>query len=1410
MAQFTDVDWVSLGSIPGANGPVHAVLLDEDGGMTVGGGFTVIGGVRTGGLARWNGSAWSAVGGGVNGEVRCLARDAAGGLFVGGAFTQAGGQSVSNIAFWNGTEWSNLGGGVEGTVFALLSQAPGRVVAGGEITVAGGLGVGRLARWNSTSWEEVGDGVSDTVYALAPNGGAGFFVGGAFVEAGTQTVRRVAEWTGTQWQSLGQGLDETVFALHRTESGDLIVGGEFSQSGAVNCPYLARWNGSAWSGFGDGPNSVVLAITSSGTQLYMTGSFTQAGSGPVRNATAFDGSVWTDLAGGVSGSGHAIAVRGGKVAIGGSFSEAGNVAALSIALLEGGQWQAAGTGINAAVQAVHADATGVYAGGLFTRLGGQELRYVARWDGTQWLSLGSGLNGQVLALAADGAGNVYAGGTFTQAGGNAALRVAKWNGSSWSALSSGLAGTVRALVWHDGSLYAGGDFTTSGAGAIVNHVARWNGSSWVALGSGVNQPVLALAGHEGSLYAGGSFSQAGGGAAAAVARWNGSSWSALGSGCNAQVTALAMNEDGTLFAGGFFTTAGGSGASAVASWNGSAWSSLGAGCNGAVRALAVDLSGRLFAGGSFSSAGGSAAARIAQWNGQTWSPLGSGLDNTVRALSFDGDGSIYVGGEFSAAGGKVTGFAARALVAPSTGPDLWVEQPVNTPLLSGQTTVNFGERLLGNQAPLTFTLRNRGSTPLTGLVMTFADTGQPEDFQINLVGVPSTLQAGQSAVFTVTFDPSGAGSRSAVLRIASNDTDPQPFLVLLEGVGLNSDNAFFIKQPVSQLVRLGQPAALTAQVGGLGPPTQQWFKGGVRINGATSTTLTIPKARMADARPYHLRINNALNTANSRLVYVGVFTPPPAVVAVREGGTLTLTCPVTLPAGVSLEWAWEREGDALVNDARLAGATTKTLRLTGIQTAEAGEYVCLMTLRTPNEVVSASVSVQVGVEAVPVLNPLTLPDTLVNEPVNRLVTIANAPGRLSATGLPPGVVLNPVTGELTGRPLRARLVKGLPAPYTVTFRASNLAGSGPPLVVNWTILPLPTLATGEFNGLVDRNAALNGPAADSEEGLGGLLRVVTTAAAGLSGSLRQGKTTSTFKGLLDPSVGGGTLYTGSWSIVRKGLPALTLALELDTTTGALTGTVTDGSATAALEAWRATPGGAATGTWNVALLPDAALAGEPGYPEGEGHAILKIDAKGKAVWSGRLSEGTAITGATTLGPAGQVPFFVAPYALTGSVMGWVEILGDELDGSLSWWKAPQAASVKTASYKSGIPLHVLEAVGGPYAQPDPGLTVLGWAQAQIAFSLAGLAAPLEREFAVTSSNQALVDPGNDTVTLSLNARTGLLTCGFVLAAEPTRRATGFALIVPRLDRAAGAFNWPASSVSGAPVISGRVSAAAVP
>lgn len=95
---FSDANWISMGGLPGASSTIYAAARDSSRNIYIGGAFTVVGDVVANYIAKWDGSAWSALGWGMIGAVRALAVDSSGHLYAGGIFTTAGGKVSAYLA----------------------------------------------------------------------------------------------------------------------------------------------------------------------------------------------------------------------------------------------------------------------------------------------------------------------------------------------------------------------------------------------------------------------------------------------------------------------------------------------------------------------------------------------------------------------------------------------------------------------------------------------------------------------------------------------------------------------------------------------------------------------------------------------------------------------------------------------------------------------------------------------------------------------------------------------------------------------------------------------------------------------------------------------------------------------------------------------------------------------------------------------------------------------------------------------------------------------------------------------------------------------------------------------------------------------------------------------------------------
>lgn len=795
-------------------------------------------------IAKWDtlGNMWaplgSAVQNGVNNPVNALAV-VGGDLFAGGGFTAVSSAtqaaiSANNIARWNpaGGAWSALGSaaqnGTNGNVNAFAVIGADLFVGGAFGTVSSGpqnaIFASSVVRWDTTAdvWFPLGsagqNGAGGTVNALAVRG-TDLYAGGFFttVSSGAQSgisANSAARWDTAAgvWSPLGSatqnGANGTVYAI-AVSGADVYVGGVFtavssSSQSAVAVSRLAKWDtaAGAWSLLGsalqNGTNNRVNALAVSAGNLHVGGSFSAAAgtygtSGFAKWSTG--GSVWTAAVpatpgDGIVGTVNAVLDAGAVVYVGGSFSFAGSVPANNLAY-----WNKASR---------------------------------------TWSALGSatqnGTNGSVNALAMIGA-DLFVGGAFTTAssGTQSAIstsRVAKWDmiGSTWSPLGSaaqnGTGGTVNALAVIGTGLFVGGNFNTvnsSTQSAIsAKSIARWDAgaSIWTPLGSatqnGVFGQVKALAADGADLYAGGDFASAKSSTQAniqanGVARWSttGNTWSTLGNGADGTVNAIAVSGAKVFVGGVFFSVSDTPGppisVKEIAQWNTTTntWSRLGSAAQNGVShdVFCIFANGTdIYVGGQFGSVSSSAqnaisARQIAKWDStaDVWSALGSatqnGANSAVLAIAVSGD-TVYAGGTFATASSATQNaiFSSRfASFGPA--PQITVEQPVGTVLSDNAASIALASVGTGiASVPATFTITNSGTADLV-LGAIGKDGANAGDFAVSALA-GTTITAGNSTTFTVTFTPSAVGVRTAAIHIASNVTGTtNPFDITLTGSG---------------------------------------------------------------------------------------------------------------------------------------------------------------------------------------------------------------------------------------------------------------------------------------------------------------------------------------------------------------------------------------------------------------------------------------------------------------------------------------------------------------------------------------------------------------------------------------------------------------------------------------------------
>lgn len=788
-SENSDLYWDDQFSFAGTDGDVYAVAVDAAGNIYIGGSFNVAGNVMAHSVAKWNGSTWSALGTGMSGAyhnpiapapvVHALAISG-NDVYAGGDFSSAGGVTANGIARWDGTSWSAVGGGMNEVVRALAASG-GNVYAGGRFSSIGGTAANGIAVWNGSSWSALGNGIRNRsgsagyVMDIATNG-TNVFAAGDFNHAGDINANCIAKWNGSNWSALGTGVSGSVDSL-AIDGNDLYVGGSFYAAGGVAANSIAKWDDAAttWSALGSGVFGLgISSIVLSGGSLYAGGDFSSAGGQSANNIARWNGSSWSPVGPGTNESVRALAVNGNEICAGGKFEKSGNVAMRSIGIWNGSAWSALGADRTlrgwSSAWAIAVEGDNVYAGGWFTSADGITANQLAKWDGTSWTTLGTGVGGCDYALAVSG-GTVYAGGDFVEAGGVSANRVAKWDGTSWSPLGSGIGdstSTVYALAAVGSDLYVGGQFTSAG-GISAQNIAKWDGTSWSALGAGFSHDtdaVYAIAKIGNYLYVGGDFVMTNGSPTYYIARWDGTVWSPLSDAIvNGPVRALAVSGN-DLYAGGSFSKAGELSVNQIAKWDGSSWSALGAGMGGIQGRIvySVAISGnQIYAGGLFQSSGGTTTNNVAKWNGANWETLGSGvyistehLYSQVNAVALSGE-ALFAGGNFSMAGNKGSGYFGCYQPRVNVSRDSVTANPGSRTL--GANVYGFYKPALITGAGTTISFS--ASLPTT----------------VTLAGAAEIWVKGQRVNSAFTLSPGGMtfGGEGATLRVEFSEDDAAAF-----------------------------------------------------------------------------------------------------------------------------------------------------------------------------------------------------------------------------------------------------------------------------------------------------------------------------------------------------------------------------------------------------------------------------------------------------------------------------------------------------------------------------------------------------------------------------------------------------------------------------------------------------------
>jgi len=601
--------------------------------------------------------------------------------------------------------------------------------------------------------------------------------------------------------------------------------------------------------------------------------------------------------------------------------------------------------------------------------------------------------------------------------------------------------------------------------------------------------------------------------------------------------------------------------------------------------------------------------------------------------------------------------------------------------------------------------------------------------------------------------------------------------------------------PQSALVKQGDPVTLQVAAIGLPPLRYQWKFNGKNLRGATAATLSLPAATLKQAGEYQVVVTSQ-QSVTSDSVTVGVIAFQGGPRSLAAGGKTQAT---VVTAGGTMGFEWRKDNQPLPADSRITGGDTPTLSIRALDPGtdmdpgiHSGAYTCRVTLAGLPMIETEALQLKVFDSQPRLMTPITLPPAAIGLDYTTFIPVdtnpQRAPQRFTASGLPPGLKLNAVTGEIFGRPLASKV-----GGYNIKISASNsLNKVSTEATLN--VRALPPAAMGSF-------AAVIAPEADVNGQLGGQLDFKILPSGAISGSARLGAQRLAFKGLLNASLTS-EVTEATLTIPRKGRAGLLLTFTIDenATPDPLVGEIEDpeavGPGIAQIAGWRdpwtkEVKANAFVGAHNLALLPPVAERENLLLPQGIGFGTFNVGSNGKLRVTGKLADGQGFAVPAFVGAGGQIAVFQALYRgrVRGSVCGRCVIAsgapltspaGNSLSGDLVW-NRPADLSGKSRLYPAGFSLLTLTLEGGGYLPPVAEGLLLGLTPpndlAVLAFE-AALPADLPTRPDISARllprgrvQLPLTNPTG--TTLRTVPKTGALSGGFTVLDGGVRRAVKF-------------------------------------
>ncbi|GAL87674.1 hypothetical protein MYP_4904 [Sporocytophaga myxococcoides] len=242
----------------GANSNIHAVEIQKDGKILIGGSFFSYNGEGTNRLARLNPDGTYDktfnIGEGFNNIIYAIAIQEDTKIIVGGAFTVFNNSSINRVVRLTSTGAKDdtfvVGTGLNGEPRSIIIQPDQQILAAGLFSTYNGAAAQGVVRVNANGSKDntfnSSTGTNGEVWDMALQSDGKIILGGAFTKyksiSKNYLVRINSDGTIDNNFAMGTGADEDIHSVTIQKDGKIIIGGEFNTFNKNLEKYLSRLN----------------------------------------------------------------------------------------------------------------------------------------------------------------------------------------------------------------------------------------------------------------------------------------------------------------------------------------------------------------------------------------------------------------------------------------------------------------------------------------------------------------------------------------------------------------------------------------------------------------------------------------------------------------------------------------------------------------------------------------------------------------------------------------------------------------------------------------------------------------------------------------------------------------------------------------------------------------------------------------------------------------------------------------------------------------------------------------------------------------------------------------------------------------------------------------------------------------